>query len=145
LNLESEAGRAEFVRDVLALANTLVSEPRYLVVGYEPTKLDFHTSLDSAITTDRLEDILNAWTMGAPPISLHRVEVAGGTAGVLAIDPDRSRLPYRASKASGQLDPANVYVRHGTHVERATDGEHEDLLAVARRSVRAGTGDEPRD
>lgn len=138
LNLGTERGKAEFVRDVIALANTLVTGPRYLVVGYEPRNLEFYGSLDPSVSQDRLEDILNAWTSRGPSVRLHRIDVPGGVAAVLEVEPDPARLPYLPSRASGKvLSPDRIYVRHATHVEQAGDGEKADLLFAAERARNA--------
>lgn len=129
LALDNDRRKAEFVRDVLALANTNVSGPRYLIVGYEPRELRFHAPVDPNLTQDRMEDILNAWTEGAPGIRFSRVNAAEGSVGVLEILPQGDRIPYRPRKGQGKtLRPGEVFVRHGSHVEHPTEAEEQELL-----------------
>jgi len=59
LRLDTKDEKAEFVRDVLALANTQVTGDRYLVTGFDPKTQNFTTTVDPKVTSDTIENILN--------------------------------------------------------------------------------------
>ena len=69
VNLKLDKEKAEFVRDVLALATTKASGRRWLVIGFDNNTHQFTVSVDPAITQDRLEDILNAYASPAPQMA----------------------------------------------------------------------------
>lgn len=140
LHLGTNDEKAEFVRDVLALANTQVTGSRYLVVGFDPKTHEFTTPADPAITQDRIEDILNHYARPPATIGYTRFPwtYGSGDVGVIEVKRDRSRVPYRVARglagARRTINENDVFVRHGSHVEVATAQEVADLEAEALRA-----------
>jgi hypothetical protein len=134
LSLDRDADKAEFAKDVCALATTKTGDgQRFLVVGFHPKIHTFGQSLDARVTQDRAEQILNAHTTGAPPIRLYRAQWEGGTVGAVVVARNAENVPYRlrpetAAKFFGGRD---VFVRHGSQVESPTPGELASLIAEA--------------
>lgn len=136
LHLDTGDAKAEFVRDVLALANTPVSGGRYLVIGWEPKTHAFAESADPSVAQDRIEDILDAFTKPTVTVRYRTFAWAStGTAAVVEVDRDRPKVPYRVKKALGgqrrRIGVGDVYVRHGSHVVKADAQEISDLEAEA--------------
>jgi hypothetical protein len=129
VNLKQDKEKAEFVRDVLALATTKASGRRWLVIGFDDSTHQFTASVDPAITQDRLEDILNAYARPAPRIHYQPVRWNGGEVGLLEVFRDPTRIPYRVTRSLAHISVGNVYVRHGSHVEPPTTAERADLDA----------------
>jgi hypothetical protein len=140
LPLGTDARNAEFAKDVTSLANTKASgETRYLVIGYDDKSRAFTTPLDSAITQDRLEQILNDWSRPVPTIRLTRLpdRSGAGEVGIVEIIREPAKLPYTVAKAGGKIGSGSTFVRHGTHVVPPDADELADLIAegdVARAS-----------
>jgi Putative DNA-binding domain len=129
VNLKRDKEKAEFVRDVLALATTKASGRRWLVIGFDSNTHQFTDSVDPAITQDRLEDILNAYASPAPQIRYQRVRWNGGEVGLLEVIRDPTHIPYRVTRSLAHISVDDVYVRHGSHVEPPTTAERADLDA----------------
>ena len=81
LPLGTEKQSAEFARDVTALANPKASgRDRHLVIGFDDKTRSFTTPVDSGITQNRLEQILNVYAKPVPDIRLVSFEDASGRA-----------------------------------------------------------------
>jgi hypothetical protein len=123
LDLATKAQKAEFVRDILALATTKSSGERFLIVGFDDATQKFIQSVDPAITQNRLEHILNAYATPVPQIRYHRVAWQQGEIGVIKILRDPTKVPYRVTKTLAHVSKGDVYVRHGSQVEPPTPAE----------------------
>jgi hypothetical protein len=136
LHLDSNDQKAEFIRDVLALANTPVTGERYLVLGWDPNTHDFATGVDVSVTQDRIEDLLDRFSQPTVTVS-YRTFAWGtaGTAGVVEVKRDRTKVPYRVRQrlagARRTVEVGDVYVRHGSHVVTAELHEVAELEAEA--------------
>jgi hypothetical protein len=142
LHLDSKDQKAEFVRDLLGLANTQVTGDRHLVVGWDPKSREFTTPADPSVTADRIEDLLDQYTTPTVTVKVRRFTWnATGEALVIEVQRDRTRVPYRVKKAlTGEkrhIEVGEVYVRHGSHVVAASPEEIADLETEADRSSEA--------
>jgi hypothetical protein len=140
LHLGTKDEKAEFVRDVLALANTQVTGDRYLVTGFDPRTRDFTTTVDPRVTQDTIENILNEFTKPSATV-LYKTFAwtdGSGEVGLLEVRRDRARVPYRVSRRlAGEhkvIEDNQVFVRHGSHVATASDEEIADLEAEDMRA-----------
>ena len=144
LHLDSNDHKAEFVRDVLALANTQVTGNRYLVTGFDPDTHVFTTMADPRVTQDRIEDVLNEYA--DPPVATRYVTFAWthgtGEVGILEVRRDRAKAPYRVKKdmagATKSIRVRQVFVRHNSHVAEASPEEIADIEAEAKRARSEG-------
>lgn len=137
LDLATKADKAEFIRDILALATTKSSGERFLIVGFDDKTHQFIQSVDPAIDQNRLEHILNAYAAPAPRIRYHRVTWDRGEIGVIKVLRDPSMVPYRVTKTLGHISQGDVYVRHGSQVEPPTPAELTALEAEGRAAASA--------
>jgi Putative DNA-binding domain len=135
LNLATKADKAEFVRDILALATTKVSGERFLIVGFDDKTHQFVQSVDPAITQNQLEQLLNAYAAPAPQIRYHRVAWDQGEIGVIKVLRDPAKVPYRVNKTVAHISQGNVYVRHGSQVEPPTTAELAALEAEGQAAA----------
>jgi hypothetical protein len=135
LDLATKAGKAEFVRDILALATTKSSGERFLIVGFDDKTRQFARSVDPAITQNQLEQLLNAYAAPAPEIRYHRVAWDQGEIGVIKVLRDPAKVPYRVSKTLAHITKGGVYVRHGSQVEPPTPDELNALEAEGQAAA----------
>lgn len=147
LNLNSDREKARLVSRVIGLANTKTSGRRFLVVGFDDATHEFVQPVDPAITVDRLEQIVHAYS--EPPINLafDRVDLGSGEAGLIEVVRRPEDLPYSVNNGLGGtkgIRAGDVYVRHGRRTEKPTVGELEDLVEEGRRA-RSGSAPLGRD
>lgn len=128
LPLNTTKQKAELVRDVLALANTKASGDRYLVIGFDPVSHELTHSVDPAITLERLEQILHAYSDPTPEIRYRTVSLGEATAGVIQVFRDPTGLAYVPSRDAAHIRAGQIFVRHGTSVEEPTDRERQNLV-----------------
>jgi hypothetical protein len=140
LHLDTKDEKAEFVRDVLALANTQVTGDRYLVTGFDPKTHEFTIGADPKVAPDTIENILNEFTK--PPVTVAYKTFAwtdgSGDIALLEVVRDRAKVPYRVSRRlAGDkkvIEEGQVFVRHNSHVAIASDEEIADLEREATRA-----------
>ena len=136
LVLERPREKAELVKDICALATTKASgAERYLVLGFDAKSHAFTTSVDNGLTQDRIEQILNAQTEGAPAVKLVTTPLADGVAGLIVVTRDAASVPYRLKRTTADtyFGGRDTFVRHGSQVEAPSDAELAALIAEAER------------
>ncbi len=138
LDLATKAQKAEFVRDILALATTKSSGERYFVVGFDDATRQFSRSVDPAITQNRLEQILNAYAAPAPEIRYQRVAWGQGEIGVVKVLRDPARIPYRVMQTVAHITQGDIFVRHGSQAEPPTQAERDALEAEGQAAASTG-------
>lgn len=140
IHLVTKDDKAEFVRDVLALANTQVTGGRHLVSGFDPKTWAFTTPVDPRVTQDTIENILNEFTKPPATVLYKAFPWMDGTGdvGLIEVVRDRSKVPYRVSRRlAGEhkaIEEGDVYVRHGSHVAKASTEEIADLESESARA-----------
>lgn len=147
LVLVTNDNKVEFIKDILALADTLVSGRRWMIIGVDNSTRALHTPPDPKITQDRLEQIVDRYIAPSLDIRYRTVQYRDGTLGILEVLPDRTKLPYRVKKAlTGQkksMHVGDLFVRHGSHVVKPDAEEEQAMIAEAEyateRSGRSGT------
>ncbi|HEY0072140.1 MAG TPA: ATP-binding protein [Chloroflexia bacterium] len=137
LKLNTKSEKAEFVRDILALVNTRFNGERNLVIGFDPKTQQFYASVDQQLTSDQMEDILGAYTSPVPTVHYYRVPWANGTVGLIEIDREPHKLPYKVKvDVADKVKAGDVFVRHGSHTVKLkpNDEEYQDLVAEGDRA-----------
>jgi hypothetical protein len=144
LVLRSKDQKLELARDVIALANTQVTAPRFLVIGFDAKTRQFAPGLDPKVTQDVIEDVLNDLVRPAVEVRLQSGDWTDGRDGlaVLEVIRDRSALPYSVRRdARGErnvLRVGDVFVRRATHVSGA-DAEERAALQAEGDRARSGS------
>jgi len=137
LHLGTADQRAEFVKDVIGLANTQASGRGWLVVGFDDRTRSYHLPPDPSITQNRIEQILAQYAAPNIDVRYETIAYKGGRVGTLEVLRDPRRLPYKVSKSLGEkkrILEGQVYVRHGSQTEQPTDAER---LAIEEEGERA--------
>jgi hypothetical protein len=129
-DLESGRGKAEFVKDILALANSaLRDEPAYLVVGVSDSKEGRQiVGVDQSPSMEQLHQILTAYTNPVPQLEFARVSSEGRHLDVVRLSWSESQLFYSIRDHEGILDTRLVYVRRGPTVGTLRPAELETVL-----------------
>jgi hypothetical protein len=137
VHLQTKAHKAEFIKDLLALVTTKARGERYMLIGFDDKTGAFVKSADPAITKDRIEDLLIAYTEPVPSIRYATTAWPGGTVGLIEVIREAHKLPYQVKvDISDKVKAGDVFVRHGSHTVRLkpSDEEYQDLVAERNRA-----------
>jgi len=139
LYLDTKDQKAEFVRDVLGLANTQASGRRWLIIGFDDKTRAYHGRPDSKISQNRIETILADYTAPVVEVRYREVGYRAGPVGMLEVIRDSKKLPYKvARELVGEkkriIAEGQVFVRHGSQNEEPTLAE---LQAIQEEGDRA--------
>ena len=138
LELDYSDQKAELVKDVIALANTLVSGRRLLVIGFNDRTRTYHKPPNPKISQDRLEQIIGQYVTPYLNISYEVIESRHGPVGLVEVLPERSKLPYTVSKPlkgmKREIVAEDLWVRHGSHSAKPDQAELDALREEAART-----------
>ena len=129
--------KAEFIKDILALANTQASGRRWLIVGFDNQTHVWSKDPDRKLTQDHIEQLLSVY---AEPMIQTRYEVVdyrAGKVGRLEVLREQTNLPYRVKRDTGyrkRITAGQIFVRHGSQIEEATHLELQSLEDEATRA-----------
>jgi hypothetical protein len=127
--------KAEFVKDILSLANTKSSGRRWMIIGFDDKTRAYHGPPDPAIKPDTIEQILSRLTAPMVEVRYQAVEYRLGSVGKLEVLRDGTKLPYKVALSIGdkkRIEAGVVFVRHGSQVERPSGAELEALVKEAK-------------
>lgn len=132
LSLDTMGQKAEFIKDILSLVNTKASGKRWLIIGFDDRSRAYFGPPDSRIAQDRIEQLLARYVEPSVDVRYEVVEYRAGRVGKLEVIRDPKKLPYRVKEQMNRdrkppLMPGDLFVRHGSQVEKPTDAE---LLAL---------------
>lgn len=141
LSLDTMDQKAEFVKDILSLVNTKASGRRWLIVGFDDKTHGYFGPPDLKITQNRIEQLLARYIEPFVDVRYEVLEYRSGVVGKLEVLRDPKKLPYCVKEQLNRerkppLMPGNLFVRHGSQVEKPTDAE---LLALQEESAYAKT------
>lgn len=118
LDLDSAAGKAEFVKDVISLANS-ASDTGYMLIGVENNG----TIVGAGnLEEERIQQIANTYI--DPPVMLRCSVIPVSnllTASVIEIK--ATQRPHKTVRAIERLNQNDVFVRHGSIVVKASPDE----------------------
>lgn len=134
VSVSTDREKAEFCKDVLALANTRVSGRRYLVIGFNDESRSLTTAVAASVDQERMEAIWSAYCQPVPRINYSPVTWHQGTAGIIEVISDRADLPYKLVRDVWKLKAESVFVRHNTLTALAEGAELATLLAEGQRA-----------
>jgi hypothetical protein len=134
LRLGSDRNKAEFCKDVLALANTRVSGRRFMVLGFSDQSREFTTSVDPKVDAHRMESVLSGSCLPVPRIKYSVVPLQAGDAGLIEVFSDRADLPYRLGRKIWKFASSTVFARHNTLAVAIDGPELEGLIEEGRRA-----------
>jgi len=131
LHLDTADQKAEFIKDVLSLATTKASGQRWMVIGFDDRSRTYYGPPDQAITQNRIEQILAMYTAPCVDVQYTLVDYRGGSVGMLEVIRDPQKLPYKVARSIGEkkrIEQGDIYVRHGSQVEKPTPLEEQALI-----------------
>ena len=123
LHLDTADEKAEFVKDVLSLANTKASGQHWMIIGFDNKTHAYHGPPDQRIDQNRLEQVSAAYTTPVVDIRYDVVDYRDGPVGMLEVSRDPKKLPYSVARSIGdrkRLEQGDIFVRHGSQVEKPT-------------------------
>ncbi len=146
LELGTPARNGELVKDVIALANTKASGPRYLLIGFtddgdhydpsDPGERQKRDRLLDELSQDRLQSIISDHTVPAVKVRYTEIAYRAGRVGKLEVLRDPTEVPYSVSKDVGRLKAGQVFHRHMAITREASPEEVIAMRADAERAVR---------
>ncbi len=98
LHTDTADQKAEFVKDVLGLANTKASGRRWMIIGFDDKTRAYHGPPDPKITQNHLEQLLARYTTPVVCIRYDVVDYRRGKVGRLEVLRDPADLPYQVAQ-----------------------------------------------
>jgi tetratricopeptide (TPR) repeat protein len=134
LNLNSADEKAEFIKDVIALANS-ASDAGYLILGVDDSKcyIGVHN-----LEEEKLQQV--AYTYIEPAVQLRTEVVPISTPSPLligVIEVQKSSRPHKVARAIGRLSKDDVFVRRGSTISQATPEEIIHMHRVDKEQIEA--------
>ena len=136
LNLESARDKAEFVKDLIAIANS-VDEVGHLVIG---VKDDGSVVGTKRLPEERIQQIARRYIEPMPKLFIdhNAVEIEGREVLLALVSVQPTSLPHKVRKAIERLEQDEVFVRDGTVVSRA--GPDEVLRLYRKQNLASDLG-----
>jgi tetratricopeptide (TPR) repeat protein len=120
LELHSARGKAEFVKDIVSLANS-APDVGYLLVGVEDNRYIVGTT---EVEEERIQQIASTYITPVVSLKCYSLPVAAPTFPVVVVIEVRAfHRPHRVARAIEQLNQEDVFVRRGSIVARASAEE----------------------
>jgi hypothetical protein len=142
LYIKSVEQKAEFIKDVLSLANTKASGRRWMIIGFHNKTHDYFVPPNPDLNQDDFERLIGEYTQPHVDVKYDQVEYKKGLVGKLEVIRDPQNLPYRVAKTLGdklkgdkkQIFKGQIFVRHGSQVVVARGTEQKELLEESKRA-----------
>lgn len=128
--------KSEFIKDVIALANTQARGKRWLIVGVDDDGTYFRPP-DVKITK-QLQQVVNRYSSPPVPIRYEVIDHPIGQLGILEVMRNPISLPYKFSRDVGGKTPRKKdewFVRHSSHVEHPDERERALIEQEGRRAA----------
>jgi tetratricopeptide (TPR) repeat protein len=130
LHLESAEEKAEFIKDIISLSNSAPQNRGFLLVGVNNAKYIVGTH---DLEEERIQQLVHSHIR--PSVKLNCTMMSTTTpslASVGIIEVDGTERPYRVSIPISKLKQDDIFVRHGSVVEKATPEEIRGLENVTQ-------------
>jgi hypothetical protein len=131
LYLDTADQKAEFVKDVLGLANTQASGQRLLIIGFDDKTREYQAPPDLKRAQDRMEQLLARCTSPMVDTRYDVIDYRSGPVGQIEVLRDPKKLPYRVKEKEGGkgvdgkrlIEKDQIFVRHGSQTEQPSADE----------------------
>jgi predicted HTH transcriptional regulator len=120
LDLNAARGKAEFIKDVIALANTVV-DAGYMLIGVDNDRVIVGAKVSAE---EQIQQISSTYITPSVNITYESIPISSVgflSVGVLEIKP--TQKPHRVARAIENLTQNQVFVRHGSIVAPASPDE----------------------
>jgi tetratricopeptide (TPR) repeat protein len=117
LHFDSAEQKAEFVKDIISLANS-ADEFGYLIIGVD--KNSNYIGIDS-LEEERIQQIVHTYIYPNVIVRCNKVEVNKSLLGVIEVQ--GIEKPHRVIKSIDRLSVNEVFVRHGSTIAKASPDE----------------------
>jgi hypothetical protein len=146
LGLDTASQKAEFVKDIIGLANTQASGRRWMIIGFDDKTREHHGPPDPRVTQNRIEQILGDYVKPFVDVRYEVVDYRASKVGVLEVLRDAGKLPYTVAKSLGdkatgdkkRIEEGQIFVRHGSQTEALTPAELDAIREEAERARSQG-------
>ena len=137
-DLQTQQGKGEFVKDILAIANTVTeAEIGILAIGIDQTDSGSDVvGVSNPPTSETISQLLQTYTNPAPNCEVVHVTHRNGLISVVGIFWSPYGPHYAIRQVDKALDPNLVYCRRGPMVGVLRPQEHENF--IRRKDVRLG-------
>lgn len=121
LHLDRAEEKAEFIKDVISLSNSASQNKGYLLVGIDNSKYIVGTH---QLEEERIQQLVHSHIRPSVRLRCTMISTtAPNLPSVGIIEVEGTERPYRVSIPIGKLKQDDIFVRHGSVVERATPEE----------------------
>jgi hypothetical protein len=141
----SKSGKAEFAKDVLAMANaTREGLYGYIIFGVEDVRVGGAVvGVETQPSSEQIQLILTSYTNPVPEVQCADVRFGSMTLSVLRIVWTNSHPYYAVRDHSGTLDSRSVYMRRGDTIVHLRPHEVEALIRGKAARVGSAQADVP--
>lgn len=138
-DLNTNSGKAEFVKDILAMANTVTPElDGHIIIGVADKRGGGGiVGVESPPGEERLQQILASYTTPVPAIEHTLVEIDGKNLSVIKVRWMEYHPHYATREVPGTLSSTQAYVRSGATNRTLSLRELEGM--IRQKDARLGT------
>ena len=144
LHLDKAEEKAEFLKDIISLANSAPNHKGYLLIGIDDAR--YIVGIDE-LEEERIQQLVHSHVRPSLTLRCTVIPVqAPNLPSVGIIEVEGTRRPYRVTIPIDKLKQDDIFVRHGSVVEKATpeeissmEEESHSLKEAQRRSCAAET------
>lgn len=147
LYLGNAGEKAEFIKDIIALANTQADDRRWLIIGiddktrelYEPPIVPDRGYWHTHLSQNKIENILSAYVAPYIEVRYELIEYRAGKIGKIEILRNPAKVPYRVIKSLGdkndksRIEMNQIFVRHGSQTVQPDEEELQSLFEESGR------------
>ncbi len=117
LNLESSDEKAELIKDLVSLANS-VNDHGYLIVGVDDNKRSIGIT---TLEEERIQQIAHTYVYPSIILRCYIVPIDSLLLGVLEVTP--TEKPHQVIRSIGRITLNDIFVRHGSTISKASASE----------------------
>ncbi len=101
-----------------------------MIIGFDDRSHTYYATPDQRLNQNRFEQLLSMYTTPFVDVRYEVVDYRGGSVGMLEVLRDTRKLPYSSARSIGdrkRIEQGDIFVRHGSQVERPTSLELQAL------------------
>jgi len=138
-DLSGKPGKAELIKDILAMANALEGEePGFLIFGVSDEKHGGGLkgiAPDGGPSPDQFSQLIGEWTHPTVNCGLQHVEVRSVPIDVMTVNRSKERPHFSKRNVSGVLRDDVVYIRCGATIRTCSGPEIERMIRLKEAAL----------